>query len=141
VIAVAQQERADEPFGGRQLAFAEQTRRGDDLWRHRFQLVRVRGGHPAVFLVTDHLVEPLEHAPGGGQSGVDLNRALVGLNRALRVPDRDVAVTALLIELARTRVMALHVGERVEGILDLTRLPLSEGEQVEDVPVLGIRRA
>jgi len=37
--------------------------------------------------------------------------------------------------------MALHVGERVEGILDLTRLPLSEGEQVEDVPVLGIQRA
>ena len=65
MIAVAQQERANELFGGREVAFAEQTGRGDDLWRKRFQLVRVRGGHLALRFVTDHLVEPLEHAPGG----------------------------------------------------------------------------
>ncbi len=141
VIAMAQQKCADEFFGGRELAFTEETGRSDDIRRNRFQLPHVRGGDLSLPVVADHLVETFEHAPGGRQCWIDLYRALVGLDRARRILECDVTVAALLVETARPRVMALHVGERVEGVRDPSAVSLCQGEQVQHVAVFRVQRA
>ena len=100
----------------------------------------MRRGELSLPVVADHLIETFEHAPGGRQSGIDPNRVLVRLDRARRILECDVTVAALLVETARPRVMALHVGERVEGVRDLSAVPLCEGEQVQHVAVFRVQR-
>ena len=141
VIAMAQQERANLLFRGAELAIAEERRRRNDFRRCRLQLLDVCGGPLALLLVTDHLVESLEQAPGGGQRRVDLHCALVGFDRARRILEHDVAVTALLVEKARARVMALQLLQGSERVRGPMRVPQPERQQVQDIPVLGIRPA
>src|SRR5207248_8975891 len=100
-------------------------------------------GQLALLLVTDHLVESLEQAPGGGQRRVDLHCALVRFDRARRILEHDVAVATLLVEQARARVMALELFEGSERLRGPARVPQSERQEIKDIPVLGIcpRRA
>ena len=142
MIAVAQQKRADEFFGGRELAFAEKTGRRDDIGRNRFQFLRVRGGELSLCIVADQLIETLEHAPGGRQSGIDLNRVLVRLDCARRILECDVTVAALLIETARPSgggAPCRASVSRASAICPPCRC--ASGKQVQHVAVLRVQRA
>ena len=137
MVTVREQEAPDELLGGRQVAFAEQPRRADDVLGHRLELVAVRDRHLAGFFLPHHPVEALEHAPGGGQGRVDVHRPLVGLNGAWGVLQGDEAVTALLVEQARGRVVALQDLEGRKRLRDAARLTQAKGEQIEHITVLG----
>ena len=90
----------------------------------------------ALVIVANELVEALQHAPGGGQGWVQLDGALVRLDRSGCILDGHVAVAALLVEQAYPWMVALQFLKCREGIRDAPRLTLSKRKQIQDVSVL-----
>ena len=137
VVAVGQQERADQLLGAHDVAIGKQAGRRDHLRRHALQGRDLGGGGGRVGTVADHPVEPLEHAPGRGKGPVHLHRLLVRFDRGLGVLHRDVTVAALLVQAAEVRVVTLEALEGRQRVPEAPRLPLTEREQVQYVPILG----
>ena len=106
VIAMLQQIGADDVLGGRQFAVGKQARGQYDLGRQALERRHMLRGRGGVVRIARHAIQPLEHAPARGQRRIDVHAAQEGIDRPRRVPQGDVAMTALLVEAAELRVQA-----------------------------------
>ena len=68
----------------------------------------MRGGHGGVVASPRHPIEALEHAPARGQCRVDVHCPQERIDRPRRILQRDVAVPALLVQAAESRLVALE---------------------------------
>src|SRR6185437_6962536 len=139
VITVPAEIIADELFGRRDLAVGEQRRRRYYLGRQFSQRRHVISRLLGFLRLTRHPIEALEQAPARGKGRIDVDRTQKGVDRLGSLPQRDMAVSALLVQAAEARVEALQRRERVERGGDITRDALRNRPQIEEVTILRHR--
>ena len=97
----------------------------------------MRGGVRGVRRLSGHAVQALEHVPAGRQRRIDVHAAQEGVDRLGCLLQRDVAVTALLVEAAEAGMQLFKRGERGERRGDVAEMTLRQRPQVQDVAILG----
>ena len=136
VIAMLEQERADELLGCPRLAVGEQRGRRHHLIRQCFQCRDVRGRRRRVRGLPGHPVQALEHAPAARQGRIEVHASQQGLDRLRRLLERDMAVATFLVQTAEARMKALELLKRRECRGGLAEMALRHGAQVQHVAIL-----
>src|SRR5512146_2186512 len=139
VITVRAKVNADELLGGRELTVGEQRGRRHYLGRELPQGCDVLGRSSRLLRLSRQPVESLEQPPARQQRRIDVYRTQEGLDRLRSLPESHVAVPALLVQPAETRIQALEPGYRVERRGNITREALGDRAQVENVTILRHR--
>ena len=135
VIAVLEQERPDEVFGGENVAIAEEARRVDDLRRQGLQLGDLCCGLGCRRRIAGHAVQTLEHAPAGRQRPVQAHGFRKRLDRTRRVTQHDVAVAAFLQAATEAWMESLQAVQHLQSVTGLAELAERQGLEVKHVPV------
>src|SRR5215467_6300060 len=94
------------------------------------------GCRRGISCVPSHPKETFEHAPTLRQRRVDVHTAEKGLDRAWRIPQRRIAIPALLVEKAEPRMQLLQAPQRVKRLVNAVQATLIDGDQVQKVAVL-----
>ena len=137
MVAVAEQEGADDLLGGGEIAVGEERGRRHHFGGRLRERLAVRSGDRGVLVVAGKAVDALEHAPAHRQGGVDVHRAQQGLDRVGRVLERDVAQAALLVQQAEARLKRLEPVEQRQRLGDTQHAPQAGGGDQEEIAVLG----
>jgi hypothetical protein len=118
------------------LAFGEQMSGAHDGRRQTRQRNHLGRCGIRLLLPADRLQQITQCRPAGTQRGIAGNGLLIGLDRRLGLTDGAITMSAFLIEPAEVRVHLFETNERAEGISDAAQIPLADGHQIQDVPVL-----
>ena len=137
VVAVSQQEPADELFGGNDVAVGKQARGGRHLRGQAFQLGDVLGGEFGVAGAPGHVEQDLQGVPACRERRVDVHRLQERLDGGLGILPRDEAVAALLEQPAIPGCNCSRRAsvDRASGMR--LQIPLADGDDVQDVAILG----
>ncbi len=136
VVAVLEEVRPHDAFGGYKLAVGEHRSGRDDFRRQFRQRGHMSGRHLGVLALSGHPIERLQRAPAGRQGRIDIDCLQERLDRLGSVAQRDKAMPSLLIQTAEAGMMPLEPlqgGKRLGNSLQIT---LADGNHVEDVAVL-----
>ncbi len=132
-----QQIGADDLLGGCEVAVGEQRGRGHHLGRELFERCDMGGGGGGVLRVAREAVDALEHAPAHRQGGIDVHRAQERVDRPRRIPERDVAKAALLVQAAEARLQLFQAVQRLKRLRQAHQMPEADGGDQQEIAVLG----
>src|SRR5882724_8368234 len=111
MVAMLEQEVADEVFGLGQITVREQRSRRHYFGRQRLQCCDMRGCLSGVLSLPRHPEQAFEHAPVNRESRVHTHGVRKRVDRLRCLLQRDMAVTALLVQTAESRMQLLESGE------------------------------
>ena len=94
-----------------------------------------------ISFVSRHAIQAFEHDPARRQRRVDVHRSQKGIDRARRIAQGHVAVTALLVEEAEPRMLLLQALQGCQRFVYPVQASLVGGDQVQGVAILGAAAA
>ena len=101
-----------------------------------FRMRELLGGHRRTLLVPRHAIQAFEHGPTGHQRRVEVHGSRESIDRARRIPQGHVAITALLVEETEPRMLLLESLQGFQRLGYAVQASLVGGDQVKDVAVL-----
>jgi hypothetical protein len=131
IVASLEQIVTDDLFGRLKFAIREMTGRAHDIGRQPLQRGDVRGGGRGVGGIARHSVEAFEQVPARRQRRVDIDRMQQRFNRARRIAQHHVTVTALLVHKAVERALLFHSRQRLQRGVDLSQVTLTAGGEIQ----------
>ena len=137
IVAGLEQICPEDVLRRRQLAVREQAPGLHDLGRQVFQGGDALGCDRCISFVPRQAIQAFEHAPARRQRRVDVHGSQKGIDRARRIPQGHVAITALLVEEAEPRMLLLQALQGCQRLVYPVQASLVGGDQVQDVAVLG----
>jgi hypothetical protein len=102
-----------------------------------FQTRDVLGCSRRIVYLPVHAVQAFQHDPARRQSRVEVHGFEEGFDRARRIPQGHVALTALLVEEAEPRMPLLEALQGCERLGYPVQASLIGGDKVQNIAVLG----